>query len=69
MKRKYKAKITWGTSPNEFLFNHLSFEDLMTLDCQRFPAIHHPELMYVYSGIGNKKYRKKLIKEIKQAKN
>lgn len=64
MKRRYKAKITWETNPNEFLFNYLSFEDFVKLDSQKFPAIHHPEITYVWSGIGNKKYRKKLIKEM-----
>ncbi len=68
MKRRYKAKITWETNPNEFLFNYLSFEDLVRLDSQKFPAIHNPEITYVCSGIGNIKYRKKLIKEMKQAK-
>lgn len=68
MKRRYKAKITWETNPNEFLFNYLSFEDLVKLDSQKYPAIHHPEITYVCSGIGNIKYRKKLIKEMKQAK-
>ena len=68
MKRRYKAKITWETNPNEFLFNYLSFEDLVRLDSQKFPAIHNPEITYVCSGIGNIKYSKKLIKEMKQAK-
>lgn len=71
MKKRYKADITWETNPNVFLFDHLSFEELVELDCQRFPAIHHPELnekTYRWSGIGNKKYRKKLINEMKRKK-
>lgn len=67
MKRKYKADITWETNPNDF-FELLSFEDLVELDYQRFPAIHHPELINTCPWLSNRKYRKKLIKEMKQAK-
>ncbi|MBR4765457.1 MAG: hypothetical protein IK085_01695 [Clostridia bacterium] len=71
MKKKYKADITWETNQNEFLLKNLSFEELVELDCQKFPAIHHPELNnkpFIFSGLVNKRYRKHLIKELKLKK-
>ena len=61
MKKRYKADIIWKTNPNEILFEHLSFENLVEMDCQKFPTIHHPELSnkaYYWSRISNRKLRK-----------